>query len=137
MSEGLKPTLTETTDAYLTAVKQMSELAALRTKLEEAERERDDCKADMLRLHEEKMNLWESIHFLDGYRDKLIAADRRIEEAERKLAEARRGFMLLPVLPDALKREYMEEAAKMVDHILKEGGGTYGDAIRAKMKEVK
>ena len=24
-----------------------------------------------------------------------------------------------------------EDAAKMVDHILKEGGGTYGDAIRA------
>lgn len=25
-----------------------------------------------------------------------------------------------------------EECAKMVDHILKEGGGTYGDAIRAR-----
>jgi hypothetical protein len=24
-----------------------------------------------------------------------------------------------------------EECAKLVDHILKEGGGTYGDAIRA------
>jgi hypothetical protein len=28
-----------------------------------------------------------------------------------------------------------EECAKMVDHILKEGGGTYGDAIRARSKE--
>ena len=27
-----------------------------------------------------------------------------------------------------------EESAKMVDHILKEGGGTYGDAIRARGK---
>ena len=27
-----------------------------------------------------------------------------------------------------------EECAKMVDHILKEGGGTYGDAIRARGK---
>ena len=26
------------------------------------------------------------------------------------------------------------ECAKMVDHILKEGGGTYGDAIRARSK---
>ena len=25
-----------------------------------------------------------------------------------------------------------EECAKLVDHILKEGGGTYGDAIRAR-----
>ena len=28
----------------------------------------------------------------------------------------------------------LEECAKMVDHILKEGGGTYGDAIRARSK---
>lgn len=27
-------------------------------------------------------------------------------------------------------RLVLEEAAKVVDHILKEGGGTYGDAIR-------
>ena len=27
-----------------------------------------------------------------------------------------------------------EECAKIVDHILKEGGGTYGDAIRARSK---
>lgn len=27
-----------------------------------------------------------------------------------------------------------EKCAKMVDHILKEGGGTYGDAIRARGK---
>ena len=28
-------------------------------------------------------------------------------------------------------RQGLEAAAKLVDHILKEGGGTYGDAIRA------
>jgi hypothetical protein len=28
-----------------------------------------------------------------------------------------------------------EECATIVDHILKEGGGTYGDAIRARSKE--
>ena len=28
-----------------------------------------------------------------------------------------------------------EACAKLVDHILKEGGGTYGDAIRARGKE--
>jgi hypothetical protein len=28
-----------------------------------------------------------------------------------------------------------EECAKLVDHILKEGGGTYGDAIRARGQE--
>jgi hypothetical protein len=28
-----------------------------------------------------------------------------------------------------------EECARMVDHILKEGGGTWGDAIRARVQE--
>jgi hypothetical protein len=28
-----------------------------------------------------------------------------------------------------------EECAKLVDHILKEGGGTYGDAIRERNKK--
>lgn len=28
-----------------------------------------------------------------------------------------------------------KECAKLVDHILKEGGGTYGDAIRARGQE--
>lgn len=31
--------------------------------------------------------------------------------------------------------ERLEEAAKKVDHILKEGGGTYGDAIRELKEE--
>lgn len=32
----------------------------------------------------------------------------------------------------AARRAEREECAKMVDHILKEGGGTWGDAIRAR-----
>ena len=34
----------------------------------------------------------------------------------------------------AIKQE-REACAKMVDHILKEGGGTWGDAIRARGEE--
>jgi hypothetical protein len=33
-----------------------------------------------------------------------------------------------------VKEREREECAKMVDYILKEGGGTYGDAIRARGK---
>jgi hypothetical protein len=33
-----------------------------------------------------------------------------------------------------VRADECEECAKMVDHILKEGGGTYGDAIRARGK---
>ena len=35
---------------------------------------------------------------------------------------------------DLIRADEREECAKMVDHILKEGGGTYGDAIRARGK---
>ena len=34
-------------------------------------------------------------------------------------------------------KEEREACAEMVDHILKEGGGTYGDAIRARGQENK
>jgi hypothetical protein len=33
-----------------------------------------------------------------------------------------------------VRADECEECAKMVDHILKAGGGTYGDAIRARSK---
>ena len=33
--------------------------------------------------------------------------------------------------PSAVRTAAIAEAAKLVDHILREGGGTYGDAIRA------
>ena len=36
---------------------------------------------------------------------------------------------------DAAVLEEREACARMVDHILKEGGGTYGSAIRARSKE--
>ena len=32
----------------------------------------------------------------------------------------------------AARADEREECAKFVDHILKEGGGTYGDALRAR-----
>jgi hypothetical protein len=46
-----------------------------------------DCKDDMLRLHKEKMDLWESIHFPGGFKDQ-IAAAQRMREALRDSAEA-------------------------------------------------
>jgi hypothetical protein len=36
------------------------------------------------------------------------------------------------VFAELVAAHVREECAKMVDHILKEGGGTYGDAIRAR-----
>ena len=38
----------------------------------------------------------------------------------------------LELFADLVAAHEREECAKMVDHILKEGGGTYGDAIRAR-----
>jgi hypothetical protein len=67
-----------------------------------------------------------------------ITADRRIEvadgadvtEAARQVLDAMQG-MLDVGLEKAVLAE-REANAKMVDHILKEGGGTWGDAIRAR-----
>lgn len=48
------------------------------------------------------------------------------------------GFDATPVFlkrfAELVAAHEREECAKMVDHILKEGGGTYGDAIRARSK---
>ncbi|CAB5212705.1 hypothetical protein UFOVP189_39 [uncultured Caudovirales phage] len=41
---------------------------------------------------------------------------------------------LFAVFAELVAAHEREECAKMVDHILKEGGGTYGDAIRARSK---
>ncbi len=67
-----------------------------------------------------------------------ITADKRIEvaegvdvtEAARQVLDAMEG-MLDVGLEKAVLAE-REACANMVDHILKEGGGTYGDAIRAR-----
>jgi len=67
-----------------------------------------------------------------------ITADRRIEvnegvevtEAARQVLDAMQG-MLDVGLERAVLAE-REACAKFVDHILKEGGGTWGDAIRAR-----
>jgi hypothetical protein len=48
------------------------------------------------------------------------------------------GFDATPVFlkrfAELVAAHEREQCAKMVDHILKEGGGTYGDAIRARSK---
>ena len=41
-------------------------------------------------------------------------------------------FMSHQEVMEAARLAEREACAKMVDHILKEGGGTYGDAIRAR-----
>ena len=69
-----------------------------------------------------------------------ITADRRIEvaegvdvtEAARLVLDAMQG-MLDVGLEKAVLAE-REACANLVDHILKEGGGTWGDAIRARRR---
>ena len=39
---------------------------------------------------------------------------------------------LLASFVEIIRADEREASAKLVDHILKEGGGTWGDAIRAK-----
>ena len=61
------------------------------------------------------------------------------EEIEfHRLKTARDSLMLLVAnlrgQLETIAADECEECAKMVDHILKEGGGTYGDAIRARSK---
>ena len=67
-----------------------------------------------------------------------------IDEPLKKFAELVAAHTLMNIDPksfmtwhegfDAGAAKEREECAKMVDHILKEGGGTYGDAIRARSK---
>jgi hypothetical protein len=63
------------------------------------------------------------------------------ELAEQAGLDWHRGWTLddnepnrFAVLAELVAAHEREECAKMVDHILKEGGGTYGDAIRARGK---
>jgi hypothetical protein len=55
-----------------------------------------------------------------------------------RLKNARDGLLLtvanLRGQLETIAAHEREECAKVVDHILKEGGGTYGDAIRARGK---
>lgn len=55
-----------------------------------------------------------------------VKAERNSWPAEMEAMERQ-----VNILTDALAQE-REACAKMVDHILKEGGGTYGDSIRAR-----
>jgi hypothetical protein len=61
------------------------------------------------------------LHYLEAFAT-LVAA----HKAEVALAEAYRCGVL------AGAEAEREACAKLVDHILKEGGGNYGDAIRAR-----
>ena len=67
-----------------------------------------------------------------------ITADRRIEVADGvDVTEAARLVLdaMQSMLDIGLKKAVLAEreaCAKLVDHILKEGGGTWGDAIRAR-----
>jgi len=55
-----------------------------------------------------------------------------------RLKTARDSLMLLVAnlrgQLETIAVDEREECAKMVDHILREGGGTYGDLIRARSK---
>jgi len=67
-----------------------------------------------------------------------ITADRRIEvnegvevtEAAQKVLDAMQGMIDVGLEKAVLVER--EACANLVDHILKEGGGTWGDAIRAR-----
>ena len=53
-------------------------------------------------------------------------------EAGWEYADDDRGFAPLWRFAELVRADEREACAKLVDHILKEGGGTWGDAIRAR-----
>jgi hypothetical protein len=63
--------------------------------------------------------------------EKTFAAIDKLKEVESELHRLKNA---LELANRALEAE-REACAQVVDHILKEGGGTYGDAIRARSKE--
>ena len=60
----------------------------------------------------------------------------KIEQLEKQLAERSAEYLAAHITYDngyeAGRQDEREECAKLVDFILKEGGGTWGDAIRAR-----
>lgn len=61
--------------------------------------------------------------------------DDEFERIERENNLKGQPYHYEPVYVSASQRnQVLEEAAKVVDHILKEGGGTWGDAIRGLKK---
>ena len=63
-------------------------------------------------------------------RDDIMEAQ-MIREGWRQCAEGQWTTQYCGLLEEAVKAE-RDACAKMVDHILREGGGTWGDAIRAR-----
>jgi len=64
----------------------------------------------------------------------LVAAEKEQQmtrDGWRQCAKGQRTTQFCGLLDAAVKAE-REACARMVDHILKEGGGTYGKAIRAR-----
>ena len=55
-----------------------------------------------------------------------------IKDLKKQAFEAGQRDYWLERFAELVAAHEREECAKMVDHILKEGGGTYGDAIRAR-----
>jgi len=64
--------------------------------------------------------------YFEPPQDKLIVKLTEMIEIQMKLHET-----AIDMIKPAIEAE-REACAKFVDHILKEGGGTYGDAIRAR-----
>ena len=61
--------------------------------------------------------------------------DDEFDRIERENAMKGQPYHFDPVFVSVSQRnQVLEEAAKVVDHILKEGGGTWGDAIRGLKK---
>jgi len=55
-----------------------------------------------------------------------------LDETQNMLYTVRGNYAQLEAFVKLVAEKEREANAKMVDHILKEGGGTWGDAIRAR-----
>jgi hypothetical protein len=90
-------------------------------------------KEDIIRMAREvnngKVRVWEDCHLL--YPDELERFAELVEEAATEAANARANTSWSLMCKKMVAAEN-EACAKAVDHILKEGGGTWGDAIRAR-----
>jgi hypothetical protein len=61
--------------------------------------------------------------------DRLPRFKRELEYADKRIMQILERFAALVAAAER------EACAQMVDHLLKEGGGTYGDSIRARGQE--
>ena len=87
-------------------------------------------KEDIIRMAQEAG--WDAHHAEFDTRIQAFAALVASAERERLTDAAMKAAEKAVDVAMALERE---ACANLVDHILKEGGGTWGDAIRARAKE--